>query len=327
MATARLTRVLAALLLAAGAASVAAPAQADPVLYPCIGAPADEPAGGLYPEPRVFVEGQAQWVPGPGQVSNPDTDNGHVHVGACIPEREVLNAAVTPNLTANVRVVTFHQPGTVTYASMVFKTTASEVTVQKAQINGLSCPTAECVRWVAFSWPLSAFDRAGLQEVRFRVFVNEPNGKQQNTSLNWQVTVENGKTRSNVTRMPYLRGKGWYTHSLYCEGSYLSVPVPDAPVAGVWRPTVMMDTHSSDASLPVTHYTAAVDPHGHESPPDPGTVVLDADGRLPATALAVDTTALANGPHRLFLRSGCRDDSLGSTNWGVLAVSFVVANP
>ena len=322
-----LRALLAVAALTAGFLAAPLPASADPVMYPCVGAPADEPNGGLYPERRVFVESQAQWVPGPNQADTPDTNQGHQHEAGCVPEQETLHASTDPNFTVWVRLVMFRNPGRLNYASMVFKTPSMETTVQKDYTaTGMTCPAGECIRWVRFSWPLSAFDHSGLQEIRFRMFVNQSNGKQQNTSLNWQVYVDNGKSVSNVTRMPWLRGKGWYTHSLYCEGAYISVPIPKAPVSGVWSPVLRLDTHDSDASLPVTHYTVAVDPHGHADPPDPGIVLLDADGTRPSAPLAIDTMLLANGPHRLFLRSGCRDDSLGSTNWGVLVVPFIVQN-
>jgi hypothetical protein len=285
----------------------------------CVGAPADEPAGGLYAERRQFVESQAWWRPEPGQTGS---DHGHIHLGACIPERETLASG---DLTANVRVVMHANPGTVTYASMVFKTTSMETTVQKQYVNGLQCPVGTCTRWLAFSWPVSAFDHSGLQEVRFRVFVDEPDGKRQNSSLNWQVRVENGRSRSDVTRMAYLRGKGWYTGALYCEAALLSVPLPDAPLAGVWQPTVRLDTHSSDASLPVTSHLATLDPDFHADPPVPGTVLAAGSGGLPPTALQVDTAGLVPGVHRLHLRANCRDDAQGSTNSGVLVVPFEVA--
>jgi hypothetical protein len=52
----------------------------------------------------------------------------------------------------------------------------------------------------------------------------------------------------------------------------------------------------------------------------------DADG-LPATTLAVGTTCLTNGPHRLHLRSDCDAPAQGSVNSGVLVVPFTVDNP
>jgi hypothetical protein len=49
----------------------------------CIGAPDNNPAA-AYPEQRQFVENQTWWTPGPGQTG---PNQGHVHLGACIPER------------------------------------------------------------------------------------------------------------------------------------------------------------------------------------------------------------------------------------------------
>lgn len=317
---------LAAVALAAAVlTTVASPAQAEPVLYPCVGAPADEPNGGLYPWPTSFVDAQGWWVP---EADQTGTDHGHVHGGACIPERQTLDAAATPNLDLWFRVVMHANPGKVTYSSMVFKSTATEVTVQKAlEVAGLTCPVGTCTRWAHFSQPLSLFDRTGLQEIRFRTFVNEPDGKQQNTSVNFQAYVTGtGKALSNVTRMPYLRGKGWYTGALYCAADYLSVPLPMAPVSGVWSPTVQEVTHSSDASLPVSSHITRLDPDFHAVPPVQGTTLADGPGELPPTTLAIDTTLLANGVHKLHLRSNCRDDTQSSTNSGVLSVPFLVQN-
>ena len=312
--------------VAVAVGTLSAPSAQAVTTYPCIGAPADEPNGGLYPEPRSFVDAQAWWVP---EADQHGTDHGHVHGGSCIPERQTLNAAVTPNYDTWFRVTMHDNPGKVTYSSLVFKTTSMETTVQKAtQLAGFTCPVGTCTRWVRFTWPLSAFDHTGLQEIRFRTFVNEPDGKQQNTSINFQLFVTGtGKSLSNVTRMPYLRGKGWYTSALYCAADFLSVPVPMNPVSGTWTPQVQEATHSSDASLPVTSHITRLDPDFHAVPPVQGTTLADGPGPLPPTTLSIDTTQLANGVHRLHLRSNCRDSVQDSTNSGVLSVPFVVANP
>lgn len=301
--------------------------------FACTGAPADEPNGGLYPEVRQFVDIQSWWTPGPGQADTADSNHGHLHLGACIPERETLDSG---NLDVAVRALMHNNPGgssdpTKFYVSMVFKGTDYETTVQKLPMTAMYPCVGTCQTWLPFSQPLSKFNHSGLQEVRFRGFVPEPRRAdgilpQMRDNANWQLTIQNGKSIANVTRMPWVRGKGWYPHSLYCESTFVSVPIPNGPVSGVWTPTVKMDTHSSDASLPVTHYVALVDPDFHAVPPNPGTVLLDADGRLPASPLTIDTATLANGTHKLHLRADCRDDALGSTNSGVTVIPFVVAN-
>ncbi len=318
--------------------TLVSPVRAE-TMYTCLGAPPDEPSGGVYAERRRFVESQGWWVPGAGQPDTKDSNHGHVHAGACLPERQTLDARLRPTVTLWVRVVLHDNPTASRdpdkfYASLVFKTPKQEQTVEKRSLVGLGPCAGTCSTWVRFTHELSSFEQTGLEEMRIRTFVPErprttaPTGPvQQNTSLNWQVrVVGTGRPPSDVTRQPYLRGKGWYTHSLYCEAAYLSVPVPSSPLSGVWSPQVQLDTHSSDESQPVSHVGAWVDPDFHASPPVEGRVLLDRAGTLPATRLRIDTTKLSNGVHRLHLRSDCRDGVMRSTNSGVLVVPFRVRN-
>lgn len=333
----RLLRVLAALVLASGATGVfTSTAQADPVLFPCIGAPADEPNGGLYPEQRSYLVWQSWWT-----FDAAGSPQSHVHGEACLPERETLDAAVTPNFTANVKIVMHDNPGHVTYTSMVFKGTDYETTVQKVT-SGLTCPVpGVCSQWASFSAPLSLFGHTGLQEIRFRTFVPQPSlgdgvTREMRNNLNIQTTVVGtGKSLANVTREPWVRGKGWYTMPPYgyCEATAVDADpagpglIPDAPVSGVWSPVVKQVTHSSDGSLPVTHVFATLDANFHAVPPVLGTVLWDHDGDTPQQAVPVDTTALVNGLHKLLLKTSCHSTALGAgTNEGVLVVPFVVAN-
>ena len=315
-------------------AAVAAPG-------PCIGAPPAD--GSAYAETRQFVDSQAWWMPDVDQASNPITNNGHVHLGACIPERETLSSG---SLTVNVRVILHDNPGTANYVSMVFLTAGSETAVQKCYLRAaaanFTCPgpsgsgggdfvcSGTCERWLTFSRPISAFKHSGLQEVHLRAFVPEPDGNEMRASLNWQTDIQNGKSKSDTTRYPFLRGKGWYTHSGYCEASVRSVPIPDAPVSGVWTPTVALSTHPND-SLPATHSFISIDPDFHADPPNPGTVLWDSAGpygrgTFGSAPIAIDTRTLSNGVHKLHLRTSCRDNKLGSTNSGVTVVPFTVAN-
>ncbi|MFF2344771.1 hypothetical protein [Pseudarthrobacter sp. NPDC058119] len=334
-----------ALIVAVALAGVAMPAlgvnTAQAAAGPCIGAP---PADGTaYSETRQFVDAQSWWMPDADQANNSITNNGHVHLGACIPERETISSG---NFTVNVRVILHDNPGTANYVSMVFITPTGETAVQKCYLRSaaanFSCPgpsstgggdfvcAGTCERWLTFSRPISAFKHSGLQEVHLRAFVPEPSGNEMRASLNWQTDIQNGKSRSDAARYPFLRGKGWYTHSGYCEASVRSVPIPDGPVSGVWTPAVGLTTHPN-GSLPVTHSFISLDPDFHADPPNPGIVLWDSaapyGGRSFGSApLAIDTRTLANGVHKLHLRSSCRDNKLGSTNSGVTVVPFVVAN-
>jgi hypothetical protein len=311
-------RVMLAVLLAA--VLMVVPSQASAAS--CIGAPGNEPAGGTYPEVRQFVDQQAWWTREPGQTG---TDEGHAHMGVCIPEREQLSGTVP----FHVRVMLHDNPGRGNYVSMVFKGVSQELTVQKVSMGSFTCPApGTCEKWLTFQAPMGSFTDAGLQEIRFRGFFPEPsvNGqvREMRTNLNFQVYVNNGKTVRNVSRQPYLRGKGWYTHALYCESAFLSVPLPDGPVPGMWQPRVQQVQHSTDASLPITSHMVRLDPDFHNGVP--GTTVREGSGPLAASTLSVSTSTLTPGVHRLYQKAMCRDDALGSTNHGALVVPFLVGN-
>jgi hypothetical protein len=107
-----------------------------------------------------------------------------------------------------------------------------------------------------------------------------------------------------------------------------SVGFPTAR-SGIWRPRVLLDDHDGGTAgdAAVTRHTVTLDPDFHAVPQNQGTVLpQDADG-LPATTLAIDTTRLTNGPHKLRLRSDCDAPAQGSVNSGVLVVPFTVDNP
>ena len=166
------------------------------------------------------------------------------------------------------------------------------------------------------------FQQAGLQEIRLRAFVDEPDGNRMHASLNWQAHVENGKSRADVTRRPYLRGKGWYTGSGYCEPDVAAVPLPDAPLTGVWSPSLRIVDHGTRSDLPVSRHSVRLDADAHNGVP--GTVLKEGTGSW-SGIVAIDTALLAPGEHRLSLRAEC-DDPRGSTNAGVLVVTFIVGD-
>jgi hypothetical protein len=268
-----------------------------------------------YPQSRQFVDAQAWWTQTPGKGGD---DFGHLHVGACIPERETLTGTVP----LNVRVIFHDNPGTFVYLSLVLKGTDYETTVSKHYLPDFTCPVGTCERWLAVPVDTSKFGHSGLQEIRLRAFVDEPDGNRMHASLNWQAYIDNGKSRADVSRQPYLRGKGWYSGSGYCEADFVSVPLPDAPVSGVWAPSLRIVDHGTSEDLPVTRHSVRLDPDFHNGVP--GTVLREGSGPWSGT-VSIDTTRLPNGQHKLFLRAEC-DDPRGSTNAGVLIVTFVVKN-
>lgn len=273
-------------------------------------------ATGPCPGKAVFAESQAWWSPNP---AVPGGDNfGHVHVNACIPERDTISSLTT----MPVNVILHHNPGTLRDISVVYKTTASETTVAKLVPPGRSCPVTDtCTFTTKATIDPAKFDRSGLQEIRLRVFVDQPDGKSMHTSINFQTYIGNGESLSNVTRKPFLRSKGWYTNYGYCEARILSVPLSDGPVSGTLVLRVEQVDHGSDDVNP-SHHSVRLDSNAHHG--IPGTVLREGPGPLPATALAIDTTTLSNGTHRLVQRVDCAQGD--QINSGVNVIAFDVQN-
>jgi hypothetical protein len=269
-----------------------------------------------YPQSRVWAEAQAWWTRAAGADPATSKDFGHVHVGACIPERET----VSDNTTMKVRIILHNNPGTLKDMSVVYKGADTEVTVAKVAPPQRTC-AGTCEMYLTVPIIPSKFEASGLQEVRFRVYVDEPDGNRMHSSLNWQLYVQNGKARQDVSRMPYLRGKGWYTGFGYCEPDVLSVPLPDRPVSGVWQPTVKQADHGSSDVDP-SHHRVALDADAHAG--IAGTPLSDGAGTLSATSLAIDTRLLMDGAHRLVQRVDCQKGD--QVNSGVLIVQFYVDN-
>jgi hypothetical protein len=320
-----------------GVVSISNSKAATTTAHACIGAPANEPNGGLYPEPRQFIDSQSWWRPIEGQNG---TDHGHIHVGACIPERQTM----TGNFTLNIRMMA-HDVGavkvysgttSVPYTSVVLKDDNIEKTQTKLYETGWQC-SGTCERWRSVTVDTSPFTTDGLKEIRFRFFFDVLDGTEtarMTASSNWQFKLD----RSNVTaiddftRNSYSRGKGWYSKpgSLstggYCEADYLSMPLPDEPVSGIWQPKVKMVWHGSSTDPQITSHEIRLDPDFHASPINEGMIVRKGTGAF-NDYVSIDTTKLINGTHKLFLRAICNDQyNRGSAIHGIQIIPFVVSN-
>jgi hypothetical protein len=267
---------------------------------------------GWYP-----IEGQTWWWE-PAFGGDEEMNARHLHVGGCIPHRTTtLSGTVDFDLVVKMH----NNPGTVYYLAVVFKTDSME---QSYSVNpGWKCPTVDCTFTRRISLPMSNFDKAGLQEIRFRASDRQADlGTELRASVNTQAIIDNGKTVNPIDRQPYLRGKGWYTDFLYCEADYRTdiTPMPTGPVSGTWTPVLRQVNHNA-GDAPLTRHTVRVDPniHGGHS----GTFLVDAPGQREGP-LAIDTTRLSNGDHKLMIHSECETSE--GINGGVLLVPFSVAN-
>ncbi len=261
-----------------------------------------------YPEPRQYVDAQAWWQQ-PG-----DAEARHLHLGACIPERETLTGTVH----IDARVQMHANPGRVRYAAIVWETGASGDHTYSSSNPGWTCPDlGDCTFPIGFDIPTSAWDRSGLEGLRLRATARQPDGKEQHVSINFQAYIDNGKTASDMTRRPYLRAKGWYTGAKYCETAYRSdvTPLPDGTVSGTWSPWIRQLDHGSLDADP-THHDVRLDPRIHAG--EPGTFLLDGLG--PRDGPVDVDTSLFGGSHKLFAKTDCETPE--GVNSGVLVVPF-----
>jgi hypothetical protein len=200
--TVRRWAFLAALLLLL-AQIVAAPS-AQAAVYPCLGAPADEPNGGLYPEPRIFLENQAWWQPTVFGTEN----HGHIHTAACFPRTTYADGSpvkVSGAMPVAIRTILHDNPGLLRYARVHLTTDKSNHAGAFRDDIGENCveggphwnqATLGCVWWSTgtINTAISEFD--GYQEMRFSGNVLHANSGTSDTAFSsggWQVYLSNGK--------------------------------------------------------------------------------------------------------------------------------------
>jgi hypothetical protein len=289
-----------------------------------------------YAEPRVFLEAQDWWKP---TISGTE-DFGHDHLGICFPLNQPVAGVVhfdfvvqlheNPGVLQNVRIHLLDGNGQ----------NHQVVSVKVGQTAAQHCPSTpdQCTWIIPVDLNTNVSTTDGYVNFRAASIVMHPGdgGTKQFAGTAWPLLLNNGKTFKSSISPTRIAGSSWYTGSLYEEAEFTSVLPPT--VSGVWSPTVNL--HPGAGGKAVDHSFASLDPHFHAIPLDQGTVLLDRAGPYKGP-LTIDTTTLANGPHKLFLRadSPC-DGSAGndcgvkpeggtnnvSTHSSVQVVTFVVNN-
>jgi hypothetical protein len=264
-----------------------------------------------YPEPRVFLEVQDWWLQTPGASG---TSFGHVHVGTCFPYGATLSGPVG----FDVRVVMHDNPGVLQRVDIGLFTGGDDDGGVLVGVPFQTTCAGTCTFWGHADVDTAAAGFDGWQEFRFKARVDEPDGARMVTSSGWPVNLANGNPVREWRDGSGVTARGWYTDVGYQNASIEALP--GGPVSGTWTPTVRMGAGAGGSAA--TYHVAAVDPDAHAGMP--GWVVLEGAGEYRG-ALSIDTTQLANGRHRLVLRS---DSALpnGSTHSGLLVITFDVSN-
>lgn len=308
--------------VAAPTAVDAAPAAAT--LYPCLGAPANEPAGGLYAEPRVFVEEQAWWRD-PGEMF----PGHHTHLAACFPFEQIVDGTIP----MNIRIVNHMQPAGAKLTRVRISDGSTTPSGWSVTSGFAPIDTAENVeQWVHFDWNVGS-RTTGRHEFRFGAYVNEPGsptGKQQLVSGAFMACVRDCSP-DNSGRDPdgFVVGRGWY--GVNGTGGYSNADLRDAlpinPLAG--SNTFSISLHQGADGNPIVYSVATVDAQYHMG--ILGTIIHEAYGPFTGS-ITIDTTRFADGLHRLTLRAD--DDGSGlptgnpvpGNDSGILVIPFVVQN-
>jgi hypothetical protein len=258
--------------LAAGALSApqlvtgAVAAPTAPTTYRCgDGTPAGTHT---YLQRRQFVDAQGWWLANPGAPAA-TMSSGHVHLGACIPDRETVHGPFKMLVK-----VQMHEHGgsflslNVTAKGNGFENKVAGLKAGDGFLEGdlatkgaktwAGDPEGNTYRWFpvlvdpATDYAGPSGKVSGLQEVRLRAFTKAPDGNNFSSSLIFTLNVDNGPgaKHSDYARETSLRGKGFYddgtgpNNTSYCESSLLD-PVPDDTVSLPWTPRAAMSDHAT----------------------------------------------------------------------------------
>jgi hypothetical protein len=141
------------------------------------------------------------------------------------------------------------------------------------------------------------------------------------TSTGWVVRTENGNAAgSSRDATGAVVGRGWYENEGYQNPDIRAMaPILGGTVSGTW--TVNVRLGAGGGGFPPTFSAAYVDPDFHMG--SEGWKLL-ARSSAYLGSLTIDTTRLANGPHRLVLR--VESEHNGETLDGLLVLPFKVSN-
>jgi hypothetical protein len=276
-----------------------------------------------YGQPRIFLEAQSWWRQTLGATG---TDFGHVHVGTCFPYLQ----NVSDSVPFDIQVKLHDNPGRLHQVDVQAFNDAYGVKLLTSTDPDFTCPTGDCTLTYHLDAPTTGLAVDGLTEFRVRATVRSPDGNDFLATDGWLAYVRNGKTSVDTHYLApdISEARGWYglpgTDGLGYENARLRSPLPTAPLSGTWSPEVET-LPGAGPSSPVTHTLVTIDPAFHDMPPDSGKVQLEQTGAFRGP-IAIDTTQLANGPHKLVIVSSAAHPDRGSTQSGVLAIPFTVDN-
>ncbi len=173
-------------------------------------------------------------------------------------------------------------------------------------------------------------EKSGWTQFRFRGFVRQPDGVDERTSTGLNNRVISSRPLSTALysqdgTQNYTEGRGWYTKAQYAQAILFNPPTK--PVSGVWQAKIRIEQGASIGPEPesarLTNYYIALDTDFHNG--NAGIPIKQGTGEFAGT-VAIDTTKLTNGWHRLMLQ-GKNMGFDGVANAGAMAYWLYVSNP
>lgn len=299
---------------------------------------------------EVAVDAQDWWVTTPGKRGRDGKVGdsfGHIHVAACFPHLQTVSG----KMTLTVRSTMHHNPGQYRRLLIQLYEDDAKNPVRRCgdDFYGVAClnfdPPRRCPLQQTCSWTDTlTFDTRdvrsdGWKQLRIRPIVAQDgklDDEEMIASTGLQLYVKNGRRVKNTYQLQgsynYVEARGWYTDSRYANAVLFDPPTK--PVSGIWQPEVLFRRGTRD-SAPITGWYAALDTDFHQQRlgtplcpkgrRGPEALPICGDGEWRGR-LRIDTTKLADGWHRLFLKADAFHARSGSTNSGALAILFEVRN-
>lgn len=297
---------------------------------------------------EMFFDAQSWWTNPNGTVGTRGTvgdDFGHIHAGLCWKLKPTWSGTVT----LRIRTILHDNPGTfhririqlyqgdtsttnVTAGSLTFSRTLAGCPAGQSSDSG-----ATCTWWDSIPVDTTKARWNGWAQVRLSAIVAVRDGttgvaEEMRNSTGLAVYLNNpGKTTYSSTDggYAYVTGqqdtyecRGWYDRIEYDNAS---IELTDLNLrSGVWSPRVRLYKGAGGAGFAVTQHTIALDTDFHKG--NPGTLIRQAAGPYAAAPVAIDTVPLANGWHKLALKTDTFEATTGSTNSGVCNIFFEVRN-
>jgi len=296
--------------------------------------PSQQAACAGYPEQRAYLASQTWWDDG-------ETLSGgatrHVHAETCFP---LAPTVVSGDVRLDVIVKMHNEQGRYLTQVRIDVDSDQDAQVRYSTPTGNPrCDAADCTFTVPVTVPTDSLG-AGKWEWRVGAATaplasNSDSVPNRSLATNgWQVCVRScsGRTPANDR----LAGRGWYRDDLLIVRGYIearfgwesghdaeAAQAAYGTVGGTWCPPLRTQVGSQgDGPEPVERSFVSVDPDFHHG--SPGRVYRDVAGTI-QERVCIDTTQLANGPHKLFWETYTSSIFTGQL-WGAQVLPFTVAN-